>query len=428
MSFTQNRQQGNKSWLSALWTAGADKRIKEIQRIRDDGTSADEILGITRDLALPITLLFSSVFCFMFYFQYFSEAYPLWIAVGGATIIAVLIELGKVFFGIRVFRYMYFQKPLKSIADTILFFGILLIAALTFYWSFKNSTSGLHDLTQMTSLKNTYSGLSFSPDVASIDQQIAEARKSQEKAASMRWKGRITVEGQRLSRRAEDNISTLQEQRLLMVQQAQKQYDQGAQMAEFNSETAASWTQLVGGLIEGLQLLMIIIAASCERKLSDRLASGENPNHPESPDRQTANTHPHSNNGNASFSGNGYARHFNSVRDANTLSERKPIMSDSMDGDFIRLRIKQLKGWDDNFNHKNNRPETVATNMCRIFNEIGQKMLSSSFHPDKEAVSELIQYATLTGWPAMEKAGYIYQDKDELLAICQRYTAAAVAA
>src|SRR5690606_24911397 len=59
------------------------------------------------------------------------------------------------------------------------------------------------------------------------------------------------------------------------------------------------------------------------------------------------------------------------VRDSATLSGTNTAPSAGTDGDFIRLRLKSLKGWDDNFGKSGNRPDTVARNMCKILNEIG---------------------------------------------------------
>lgn len=267
--------QGSGAWWSTLWAAGAEKRIQQIQKIRDDGTTADEVLNLTRDRLIPLTLLFSFIFCLIFYYRFLSDAYPAWVAIPGAAIIAFVIENGKIFFGIRAVRYLYFYRPLSSIADTVLFLGILLFSVLTFYWSIQNSTSGLHDLTTRTIQAKTAATLNFSPDVAAIDKQIADARAAQQKADGMRWKGRVTVEGQRITRRSEESISKLQDQRLRMIDQAQKKYDSQARTAETNTSKAASWTRLIGGFIEAAQIILLIIAGSCEKKLDDRLQSGQ---------------------------------------------------------------------------------------------------------------------------------------------------------
>ena len=274
MVYSSNSQ-GSGAWWSKVWAAGTEKRIQQIQKIRDDGTTADEVLNLTRDRIIPLTLIFSFIFCLIFYFRFLSDAYPIWVAIPGAAIIAFVIENGKIFFGIRAIRYLYFYRPLSSIADTVLFIGILLFSVLTFYWSIQNSTSGLHDLTTRTIQAKTAATLNFSPDVTAIDRQIAEARAAQQKADGMRWKGKMTVEGQRLTRRSEEGISKLQDQRTRMIDQAQKQYDAKVKVAENNTEKAASWTRLIGGFIEAAQIILLIIAGSCEKKLDDRLQSGK---------------------------------------------------------------------------------------------------------------------------------------------------------
>lgn len=263
------------SWLSALWTAGADKRIRQIQTIKDDGTSADEVLGVARDFLLPISLVFSSVFCFLFYKKYFGEAFPPVAAIGGAIVIALLIEAGKVWFGIRALRYVYFGKPLSSIANTVLFLAVLGFASVAFYWSFTNSTSGLHDMAAANAWAANQS--EFTVNTTDIDRQIAEARQAQKEAGKIKWKGTVTVDAQRAIRKQEDNIARLQEQRAKLIDQAAADHADKKKYQGEQTQKAASWTRLVGGIVEGIQLLLLLIAASCEKLLSDRNPAGQQP-------------------------------------------------------------------------------------------------------------------------------------------------------
>ncbi len=432
MSFNQNPQH-TATWWSKMWAGGSERRVQQIQHIRDDGTMADEILSLTRDKLIKVSVLLSSALCAFFYYFLMADTYPIWMAIGVALVIAVMIEVGKVFFGIRAARYLYFHKPLSTIADTVLFLGILLFSALTFFWSVKTSTSGLHDFATRTSEAKALKSISFSPDVASIDKQIADARKSQENAQKMKWKGKVTVEGQRMSRRSEETISKLQDQRAAMIKQAEKRYDQETKVAGDNTRQSASWTSLVGGMIEAVQVLLIIIAASCERKLADRHYSGHNPYHsspnggrPQQNGHQYAPNHP----ANAYPSGNqvNFSNSAPSVRAAFTLSEQKPTGDRDTDSDFVELRLKRLKGWDDNFNNNNNKPETVAENMTRLLNEIGKKMLEQDFLPSQTTMQRLIDYCERTGFPAMEKAGFQYKYKAAFLDAAQKYTGARAAA
>lgn len=256
------------SWVKSLWTAGADKRIAEIQNLRDDGTSADEVLGVARDFLLPLSLLFSSVFCFLFYRKYFGEAFPPVVAIGGAVVIALLIEAGKVWFGIRALRYVYFGKPLSSIANTVLFCAVLGFASVAFYWSFSNSTSGLHDMAQSNVWQANQS--EFSVNTTDIDRQINDARQAQKDAAKVKWRGTVTVDAQRTIRKQEDNIARLQDQRAKIIDQATADHSDRKKYQDDQATKAAGWTRLVGGIVEAIQLLLLAIAASCEKILSDR--------------------------------------------------------------------------------------------------------------------------------------------------------------
>lgn len=269
------------SWIARFWTAGSDKRIKQIQTLRDDGTSADEILVVARDWLLPISLVFSSVFCFLFYHKYLGEAFPPAAAIGGAVVIALLIECGKVWFGIRALRFLYFENPLSSVANTILFVAVLGFACLAFYWSFSNSTSGLHDMSSSIAWERNRS--EFAVNTTDIDRQISDARAAQQRAGQIKWRGTVTIDAQRTIRKQEENISRLQEQRAAMISQAKADHD--ARVAHQGEATAkaAGWTRLVGGLIEGVQILLLFIAASCEKILGDRSADAKKSGRSSSP-------------------------------------------------------------------------------------------------------------------------------------------------
>lgn len=256
------------SWMKKLWTAGADKRIAEIQNISDDGTSADEILAVARDILLPLSLLFSSVFCFLFYWKYLGEAFPPIVAIIGAGIIALLIETGKVWFGIRALRFLYFGKPLDNVANTILFLSVTAFASVAFLWSFSNSTSGLHDMAQSNAFQANQS--EFSVNTTDIDQQITQARQAQREAGKVKWKGTVTIDAQRTMRKQEDNITALQNQRAKLIEQATNDHADHKKFQGEQANKAASWTRLVGGVFEAVQLILLCIASSCEKILDTR--------------------------------------------------------------------------------------------------------------------------------------------------------------
>ncbi len=109
MSFNQNPQP-TATWWSKMWAGGSERRVQQIQHIRDDGTMADEILSLTRDKLIKVSVLLSSALCAFFYYFLMADTYPIWMAIGVALVIAVMIEVGKVFFGIRAARYLYFHR------------------------------------------------------------------------------------------------------------------------------------------------------------------------------------------------------------------------------------------------------------------------------------------------------------------------------
>ena len=408
MSF-RNHSQETGSWWSKLWTNGADKRIKEIQHISDPGTIADETLQRTRDILIPISLLFSFVFCGFFYYSFLSDSYPIWVALPGAIIIAFLIENGKIYYGIRAIRTLYFDRFWTTVHDTILFVGILAFSILTFYWSIKNSTSGLHDLTSRISTEKSIREITFSPNTADIDRQISEARKAQQSAEKMRWKGKITVEGQRSIRRSEETISKLQTQRLAMIDHAQQQYTRQTTLADTNTKTAAGWTALFGGLIEVGQIILLIISGSCEKKLHDRKQSGQNQNN------QQQNAVPQFN----YSTGNGQFYNYNpigfnldktgNVRSAptpppqpvnglptnppETLYHNVPQEKETIGTEEVIKHYKTLLGRDiANLKNENGKKSTIAIRMHRNIIDYSRMQKKSGFEPDKILATEMFLF------------------------------------
>ena len=413
MSFS-NHSQGNGSWWSKLWTAGAEKRVKEIQHISDPGTIADETLQRTRDILIPISLLFSFVFCAFFYYSFLSDSYPIWVAITGALIIAFLIENGKIYYGIRAIRTLYFDRFWSTVHDTILFIGILAFSVLTFYWSIKNSTSGLHDLTSRISTEKSFREIIFKPNTADIDRQISEARKAQESAEKMRWKGKITVEGQRSIRRSEESISKLQTQRLAMIDQAQQQYNRQTTLADTNTQKSAGWTALFGGFIEVGQIILLIIAGSCEKKLSDRKASGQNQNY------APQNAVPHFNysqpaqNGTGQFYNSSKPVGFNLDESGNvrssahrppqpvnglptnqpeTLYHNVPQEKETIGTEEVIKHYKTLLGRDiANLKNENGKKSTIAIRMHRNIIDYSRMQKKSGFEPDKILATEMFLF------------------------------------
>lgn len=420
--------QGSGAWWSTLWAAGAEKRIQQIQKIRDDGTTADEILSLTRDRLIPITLLFSLIFTFIFYYRFLSDAYPIWVAIPGACIISFIIENGKIFFGIRAIRYLYFYRPLSSIADTVLFAGLLTFSCLTFFWSIQNSTSGLHDLTTRTIRAKTAQTLNFSPDVAAIDRQISDARAAQQKADGMRWKGKITVEGQRLARRSEESINKLQDQRTRMIDQAQKQYDARASVAETNTEKAAGWTRLIGGFIEAAQIILLIIAGSCEKKLDDRLSNGQT--FQRQPAYQPYGSSPigfnldPSGNVRAATPPPAVTGLPNNVRhDLYHNVPQKNAGTGEIGADAILKNAHAAIQRDiKNLENENGRPRTVAERIHAAMLGVGREAQKPAFQPGKRIASEFFIYIRDTVYPVLEAKNLQMQFHKQFLSDLERFT------
>lgn len=441
-SYSENAQQRNIFTQMREWNANRAKRltnseVNQIVKLRSDKTHVDEALLVMR-FALVFVTIFTSYCGFLFYQSTFIKVFSPTVAWMAAIGLAIVTEAAKIFLLHRFLRSIFFgwiSADWWSLGGW-LFIGALAIGA--YIWSVQISTDGMEMLTKQvaeaSTPKDNLAAL-IRESTADIDAQIEASQASQSAAINTKWKGTTTWRAQKSAASSGAAIASLQEQRKTIVSQVTTDYQTNNQHRAENINQWAYWIERYGGYMELVAALCIFSVVFFERRLvahNIKMAiDAPTPAPTDTTYRPPSPAPPSQFNGHsAPLSESGLFRNQISspVREPVALSGTNPASATGLDGDFIRLRLKSLKGWDDNFNKPGNKPDTVAANMCRILNEIGQQLTRPDFRPDDNSVYDLLTYITDTGFPIMHKNGFTYKYESDLIRLCTEYLPAKAAA
>lgn len=413
-----------------------NREIDKITSLRNDKTHVDEAL-IIATIILYFVTAFTAYCGFLFYESTFSKIFSPTATRIASICLAIITELAKIYLTHRALRSIFFGWMFKSFWNLG---GWLFIAALgigAYIWSVNISTDGMAMMTkEVTELSTPKDDLNatISAATSGIDAQIKDASDTQSEAFGTKWKGTTTVRAQKIAETTAESIASLQAQREQIVSQVMTDHQAANATRSENISNWAYWIERYGGYMELVAALALFAIVFFERRLVSENLNVAN----SAPTPPTASTTPPQNrpvgapiNGNSGplsetplFNNSGASP----VRDSVALSGTSGRKSGGNDGDFIRLRLKGLKGWDDNFGKPGNKADTVAQNMCRILNEIGQQMEQPNFRPDFNSVQDLLSYITDTGYPTLHDNGYSYQYESELTNLCRNYLMATSAA
>lgn len=423
-----------RTWRNKTAQQLSNKEVNKIISLRNDKTHADEALIVIRMLLLIVTV-FTAYCGFLFYKSTFGRIFSPTAALLAAGALASCVELAKIFLTHRALRSIFFGWIFRSFWNLGGWAFISLLGLGAFIWSINISTDGMEMFTRQITEDATPRGdiaAEITAATAGIDKQIADASGAQNRAMDIKWRGNTTVEGQRIAKANARQVESLQQQRAKIVDQVTADHQQAGAVRQTNISNWAYWIERYGGYMELVAALCLFSIVFFERRLvAENMNVGNTPTPGQAPAGNPGNQPTGNQRNNSgplsesrSFSNSGASP----VRDSPTLSGTNGRQDTGLDGDFIRLRLKALKGWDDNFGKSGNKPETVAQNMCRILNEIGQQMSRPEFRPDYNAVHDLLAYITETGFPVMNSNGFEYQYADDLKRLCTEYLPASAAA
>lgn len=417
------------AWRNKTAQQLSNREVDKITSLRNDKTHVDEALIVTKVILFIVTG-FTAYCGLLFYQSTFGKVLSPTATTVWSVALAVATEAAKVFLSHRALRSIFFGWMFRSFWNLGGWIFIALLGVGAYYWSVNISTDGMSMFTkQVTELSTPKDDLtaSMTAATAGIDAQLKDASAKQSEALGIKWKTTTTVTGQKIAATTANSIASLQSQRQKIVDQIAADHQASNQTRRENISNWAYWIERYGGYMELIAGLCIFAIVFFERRLvAENMSVGQPaPTPPEASTPTTSRPAGSPLNGNYSAPLSESPAFHNSavnpVRDSVPLSGTNSRQGGGSDGDFIRLRLKSLKGWDDNFARPGNKPETVAQNMCRILNEIGKQMALPEFQPDNNSVYDLLAYITEVGFPTMHQHGYEYQYETDLTNLCHKY-------
>lgn len=441
-SYSQNAQTSNifgqiRAWRNRTAQQLSNREVDKIASLRNDKSHSDEALIVVR-IMLVIVTLFTAYCGYLFYQNTFSKIFSPTPAFVAAIGLGLSVELAKVFLSHRALRSIFFGWMFKS-GWTLGGWGFIFVLGIgAFAWSVNISTDGMDMLTrEFTEQSTPKSDLSASIAAATVDvdRQITFVTETQKEGLNTKWKNTTTRGGQKIAASAGESLEKLQEQRQTIVDQVTADHRDDNATRRQNISNWAYWIDRYGGYMElvGGFCLLAIVFFEC-RLVSDHLKDPSNAPTPSTNQRQNGSPAAPSNNG-RSTTPNGSALFNNAApaplrpdREGETLTGNLTRTGSNTDDDFIKLRLKELRGWSANFGKSGNRPDTVAGNLCRIYNDIGKMMQSPDFRPSADVMLQIEEYSTKEGFRVLETNGYQYPYEDGFLTLCKHYINTAMAA
>lgn len=272
-NYPNSQQSGQSPWWQREKKDKLPDRIKQIQRVNDPTTYADEVLSASKIL-LVMLLSFSGILGGMSYFKNFSLSMPLEVAIFLALTLTVVIEWGKNKASTWAVRIPFFQgwsSIWSTPSNTFIFGGLALVAIATFFMSVYNSTKGGEQLALMLSHEKNH--VEFKPNTQDIDAQVSQLQHGVSNAPMTKWKGKMYYQDAKAVRAANKSIESLQRQREDLVKMQRADYERNLSIQASQSNFASKLVLASGGWIELLQVLIILLRVACEKKLDDRAVS-----------------------------------------------------------------------------------------------------------------------------------------------------------
>ncbi len=274
MQNTANSQESHQKpfWSKGDPAKGFNQRVAEINRYRDPTTSADELLRVCQWFILPLLLAYSAVLGGASYYAFFSHNFSPNIALAGAITLAIAIEFGKAYMGLRAVQKPFLQgwsTITASVGHFTIWLAALLFALATFAMSIINSTHGGQLLATKSGQERH--AVAFSPITSDIDAQIEATQKRIAQNNGNKWKGIVTVDAQRANRQAEKSMATLQDQRAQAIATQRADFERQRGIDDQNTATGSNMLMAAGGWVEGLQVILLFVIAACQSVLNGKM-------------------------------------------------------------------------------------------------------------------------------------------------------------
>lgn len=273
MSFSANQQQ-KPFWRQGDEASRLKGTVERINKYRDSSTSADELLRFLQYLILPALLLYSAVLGFCSYLNFFQNSFSPTVSMIAAFLLAAVIEIGKSRMGVRALQKPFlegFGVIFSTPAQMVLWVGTIAFAAITFWMSIQNSTTGGKMLATKMAQDKQAVNLNFEPNTTAIDAQIAESRTAISKHQRNQWKGIVMIPSQNAIKAETRNIERLQQSRDNAIATQRADFERRRAQLDEQTEHGSNLFMAAGGYVEAIQLIVLFLIVSCQGVLLGKM-------------------------------------------------------------------------------------------------------------------------------------------------------------
>lgn len=275
MNYSNDSQQKNvftqisEGWRS-FWSAfkGASDDVK--------GTWYDDAARVIKPVLFfaSVTTGVSYAFSNHIFFGWLGEFawYP-------AILLAIVLELAMVFVGFIFFHGIAKKQTWYQLPAVAVVFALGIVFFFACRWGYRLSSDGQGQLAIMYAQKQAATDTTFvntaqNPRLAGINAQIEKIDNSIEQqsgalnnAYSIKWRKKVTEQGQKLASQANNNLAQLETTKAALIAEKMKieSSQDSTQTAQrgFNVSTQSEWSNLFGGYMEIFKIGCIAALAFC---------------------------------------------------------------------------------------------------------------------------------------------------------------------
>lgn len=406
-------------WYKRTNRQTLDDRVKSVQNVNDPTIISDDVQRWST-IAIGALLAFTTFLSTFSYFKFFETSFGMVAAGIMALLLAGVIEFGKNWGTLKVLRQPFFNgwDMIKSeVHHSVMWFGLLLLAIVTFGASVYNSTHGAAQLSLL--LGHEKHTETFAPETSAIDVQIAATQKSMAANRDIKWKGVVTYQAQKAIQKESGALDKLQNQRTKVIDQQRADFE--ARQTVFSDQNAFSSNSLmaVGGWVELLQLILMFVRVAAERSLDQTASQRINIPSPigYQPYQGTTNGAAVKNEHQMGFFWKGYGNAPDTPPP--TVSQfTQPVTQDKIFGcDEILQRCKTAVERDlPNFNQKWAKNKTVADRIYKALDNCREAIQHPEFAPNRVEAIKFYSFLIEKAIPTLNDRGWPYSNDMHLLA------------
>lgn len=220
-----------------------------------------------------VTRIISYTFALNFFLSWVGE-YSIYIAL----LAALLLEAAIVFIG---FAFAKGIAQRKTFFDRIQF-AVVLFLGLTFfvaiYYGFQMSTKGQEQIATVlnkSQYKTDSTTTLLGNNIAQSDASVEGINSEIKTGAGVKWKGRVTEDGQEIIKRAQKNQNEVLKQKTLLLQAMINRDSVVQKERKYETTAKATFTSLFGGFTELISIFSVFALGFCAAGLDKQNEESE---------------------------------------------------------------------------------------------------------------------------------------------------------